>query len=90
MALDTSTPTGKLMLNLMGSFAEFEREIMLEHQREGVAKAKAEGKYHGRVPTARSARLQTWSSCGVWGVRSEEIAVKLGTQCARDVNSGRA
>jgi DNA invertase Pin-like site-specific DNA recombinase len=67
MALDTSTPTGKLMLNLMGSFAEFEREIMLEHQREGVAKAKAEGKYHGRVPTARSARLQTWSSCGVGG-----------------------
>ncbi len=37
MDLDTSTPTGKLMLNLMGSFAEFEREIMLERQREGVA-----------------------------------------------------
>jgi DNA invertase Pin-like site-specific DNA recombinase len=41
------------MLNLMGSFAEFEREIMLERQREGVAKAKAEGKYRGRVPTAQ-------------------------------------
>ena len=36
MQLDTATPTGKLMLNLMGSFAEFEREIMLERQREGV------------------------------------------------------
>jgi DNA invertase Pin-like site-specific DNA recombinase len=35
MQLDTATPTGKLMLNLMGSFAEFEREIMLERQREG-------------------------------------------------------
>ncbi len=34
----------------MGSFAEFEREIMLERQREGVAKPKAEGKYRGRVP----------------------------------------
>ena len=45
MNLDTTTPTGKLMLNLMGSFAEFEREIMLERQREGVARAKAEGKY---------------------------------------------
>ena len=45
--------TGKLMLNLMGSFAEFEREIMLERQREGVARAKAEGKYKGRVPTAQ-------------------------------------
>ena len=41
------------MLNLMGSFAEFEREIMLERQREGVARAKAEGKYRGRVPTAQ-------------------------------------
>jgi DNA invertase Pin-like site-specific DNA recombinase len=53
MQLDTATPTGKLMLNLMGSFAEFEREIMLERQREGVANAKAAGKYKGRVPTAR-------------------------------------
>jgi len=52
--LDTSTPTGKLMLNLLGSIAEFERELMLERQREGIAKAKAEGKYKGRVPTARS------------------------------------
>lgn len=52
--LDTSTPTGKLMLNLMGSIAEFERELMLERQREGIAKAKADGKYKGREPTARS------------------------------------
>lgn len=53
MSLDTSTPTGKLMLNLLGSIAEFERELMLERQREGIAKAKAEGKYKGRQPTAR-------------------------------------
>lgn len=51
--LDTGTPHGKLMLNLLGSIAEFERELMLERQREGVAKAKADGKYKGRVPTAR-------------------------------------
>lgn len=51
--LDTATPTGKLMLNLLGSIAEFERELMLERQREGIAKAKVEGKYRGRVPTAR-------------------------------------
>jgi DNA invertase Pin-like site-specific DNA recombinase len=56
MALDTSTPTGKLMLNLMGSFAEFEREIMLERQREGVARAKAEGKYRGRPDGAAQVR----------------------------------
>lgn len=51
--LDTTTPTGKLMVNLLGAIAEFERELMLERQREGIAKAKAEGKYAGRQPTAR-------------------------------------
>jgi len=54
MNLDTITPTGRLLLNLVGSVAQFEREIMLERQREGVARAKAEGKYRGRAPTARA------------------------------------
>jgi DNA invertase Pin-like site-specific DNA recombinase len=54
MDLDTSTPTGKLILNLLGSIAQFERELTLERQREGIAKAKAEGKYKGRAPTARA------------------------------------
>ena len=53
-ALDTSKPTGKLILNVMSSVAQFEREMMLERQREGIAKAKAEGKYKGRTPTARN------------------------------------
>ena len=35
------------MMNLNGSVAQFEREMMLERQREGIAKAKAEGKYKG-------------------------------------------
>jgi DNA invertase Pin-like site-specific DNA recombinase len=77
MNLDTSTPTGKLMLNLMGSFAEFEREIMLERQREGVAKAKAEGKYKGRVPTAQRKAADVVQLRGQ-GVKPEEIAEKLG------------
>ena len=51
--LNTSTPTGKLMLTVLGGIATFERDLMLERQREGIAKAKAEGKYKGRVPTAR-------------------------------------
>ena len=54
MNLDTSTPTGRLMLNIIGSVAQFEREVMLERQREGIAKAKGEGKYKGRAPTARA------------------------------------
>lgn len=52
--LDTTTPTGTLMLNLLGSVAQFERELMLERQREGIAKAKSEGKYKGRAPTAKA------------------------------------
>ncbi len=52
IGIDTSTPTGKLMLTVLGGNAQFEREIMLERQREGVAKAKAEGKYKGRKPIA--------------------------------------
>jgi DNA invertase Pin-like site-specific DNA recombinase len=51
-AIDTTTATGKLMLNVMSSVAQFEREMMLERQREGIIKAKAEGKYTGRKPTA--------------------------------------
>lgn len=53
MGIDTATPTGKLMLTVLGGIAEFEREIMLERQREGIAKAKAAGKYKGRKPTAQ-------------------------------------
>lgn len=46
--IDTSSPTGKLMLTMIGAIAEFERECLLERQREGIAIAKNEGKYKGR------------------------------------------
>lgn len=46
--LDTSTPSGKLMLTMIGAINEFERANMLERQREGIAIAKADGKYKGR------------------------------------------
>jgi DNA invertase Pin-like site-specific DNA recombinase len=46
--LDTSTPTGKLMLTMIGAIAAFERENTLDRQREGIAIAKREGKYKGR------------------------------------------
>jgi len=49
--LDTRNPTSKLMLTILAGVATWEREIMLERQREGIAKAKAEGKYKGRKPT---------------------------------------
>lgn len=42
------------MLTVLGAIAEFERELMLERQREGIARAKVQGKYKGRKPTARA------------------------------------
>lgn len=48
--IDTSTPQGKLMLTMIGAIAEFERENLLERQREGIAIAKRQGKYKGRKP----------------------------------------
>lgn len=50
MSLDTSHATGKLMLNVLASVAQFERELMLERQREGIARAKELGRYKGRSP----------------------------------------
>ena len=49
-SVDTSTPTGKLMLTMIGAIAEFERQNMLERQKEGIAIAKRNGVYKGRKP----------------------------------------
>ncbi len=45
---DTSTPVGRLQMTMMAAIAEFERAMILERQREGIAIAKREGKYKGR------------------------------------------
>ena len=49
-AIDTTTPTGKFMLTVFAAIAELEREYILQRQREGIAIAKAEGKYTGCKP----------------------------------------
>lgn len=77
MGIDTGTATGKLMLTLLGGVAEFEREIMLERQREGIAKAKAAGKYKGRKPTAREKSSEVMALAKD-GVGATEIARKVG------------
>jgi DNA invertase Pin-like site-specific DNA recombinase len=51
--LDTSTATDRLMLAVIRAIGQAEREALLERQRGGIAKAKREGRYKGRVPTAR-------------------------------------
>jgi len=77
MNLDTTTATGKLMLNVLGSVAQFEREMMLERQREGVAKAKTEGKFKGRAPTARAKAREVEAMLAA-GERPSDVAKKLG------------
>ena len=49
-AIDTQTPQGKFMLTVFGAMAELEREQTLQRQKEGIAAAKADGKYTGRKP----------------------------------------
>jgi len=51
--VDTRSPSGRMLLTVFAAMAQFEREIMLQRQREGIAAAKVEGKYKGRAPTAR-------------------------------------
>jgi DNA invertase Pin-like site-specific DNA recombinase len=52
-AIDTATPTGRLMFNMLGAIAQFERELTRERMLVGIAKAKDQGKYKGRKPKAR-------------------------------------
>jgi DNA invertase Pin-like site-specific DNA recombinase len=77
LGVDTATPTGKLILTVMGGIAEFERDMMLERQREGIAKAKGEGKYKGRKPTAR-AKTNEIKALKARGFSMGEIAKRLG------------
>lgn len=56
--LDTSTPTGKLMLTMIAAINEFERQNLLERQKEGIAIAKKDGKYKGRKPIEADQRFK--------------------------------
>jgi len=72
--VDTSTATGKLILNMMVSVAQFEREMMKERQVEGIKRAQAEGKYKGRVPTAmkQANKVKALVDAGVTRVQVQE------------------
>ncbi len=65
--IDTKSATGKLLVTMFGAVAEFERTLMVERMRVGIAKAKAEGKYRGRAPTARakSAQMRELADAGL-------------------------
>jgi DNA invertase Pin-like site-specific DNA recombinase len=76
--VDTRKAVDKLLITVFGAFAEFERNLMLERQREGIAKAEAEGKYKGwRKPTAR-AKADQVSTMAREGLTKALIAERLG------------
>jgi DNA invertase Pin-like site-specific DNA recombinase len=75
--MDTQTPTGKLMLTVLGAVAQFEREMMLERQREGIRKAKSAGRYKGRKPIAAE-RRQSVLKLEAEGATRTSIARQLG------------
>jgi DNA invertase Pin-like site-specific DNA recombinase len=77
LELDTSSATGKLLFTMVAAIGAFERELMLERQREGIAKAKAEGKYKGRAPTARAKTDQVLEMKSK-GIGASQIAKELG------------
>jgi len=73
--MDTTSSTGKLLLGVLASIAEFETDIRRERQREGIERAKMAGVYKGRKPsidvaTVRSLRAQ--------GIGPSEIAKRMG------------
>ena len=72
--VDTSTATGKLILNMMVAVAQFEREMMRERQVEGIKRAQAEGKFKGRVPTAmrQADKVKALVATGVTRVQVQE------------------
>ena len=76
LGVDTSTPTGRLIHNTLVGIAQFEREMMLERQREGILKAKREGRLLGRKPTAK-AKAEEIKALAAEGIGPVEIAKRL-------------
>ena len=73
--VDTSSAAGKAFLDMLGVFAEFETALRRERQMEGIARAKAAGKYKGRKPAVDPARVRALHA---EGMRPTEIARRLG------------
>ena len=78
-AIDTSRSDGKLLLNILASFAEFEADIRRERQRDGIEKAKAAGVYRGRPASIEGDKVRALHAEGIGP-----------TEIARQLRIGRA
>ena len=74
-SIDTTRSDGRLLLNILASFAEFETDIRRERQMDGIAKAKAAGKYRGRKASINPAEIAALKDAGLG---ASAIARKLG------------
>lgn len=74
-AIDTTRSDGKLLLNILASFAEFEADIRRERQRDGIEKAKAKGVYKGRPKVIDPEKVRSLHASGIGPT---EIAKQMG------------
>lgn len=72
------SPMATLLLSMMGAFAEFERSIIRERQREGIAIAKEKGVYKGRKPSLTGEQIKTLMSRASAGEKKAALAREYG------------
>jgi len=75
-ALDLATPSGRALAGMLAVFAEFERDILRDRVRAGIAQARKEGRPHGRPPTVAKYALQV-RSLAKKGLNKSAIARRL-------------
>ncbi len=75
---EEDAPMSKLLLSVMGAFAEFERSLIKERQREGIALAKTRGVYKGRKPSLSSDQIEEIKHRIANGDKKSHIANDLG------------
>ena len=76
-AIDSNTPTGKLMLTMIAAINQFERENLLERQREGIAIAKEQGKYKGRKQLKPEAWAEAYAKYKAREIKSVSELAKV-------------
>lgn len=76
-AIDTTTPAGRMMMQMVGVFAEFEREMIRERTRAGLERARKKGRHPGRKPKLSSEQRQEVRDLVTSGKRTEAEAARL-------------
>lgn len=79
--MDTTSSTGKLLLGVLASIAEFEADIRRERQREGIDRAKAAGVYKGRKPTVDAGAVRALKEEGLGVARSPSASGSAAPAC---------